>query len=365
MIRRLKKVKKVRELVPDSVAEKAQSLNPLTKPESPQLATNTPRITSENITEHREEVLSGARKYIYPLQHSKHRIVVITFSLIGATLIAFLIYCGLALYRYYQYNTFLYRVTQVIPLPIAKTGGNFVDYENYLFELRHYVHYYQTQQQRDFTGQDKQQLLLFRKQALADVINYSYIKKLAAENKVSVSEKEINARIEQVRNQNRLGSSNKVFADVLRNYWGWSINDFKRSLKEQILTEKVVAKLDVAAMAKANAALAQLKSGADFSEIAKQVSDDPAAKSNNGDYGAPITKDNPNVPPQVVDALFKLKPGQISEVIETGPTLEIVKVNQLSDNAVTAQHISVRLQDISVFIEKLKTKQPPKAYVKF
>src|SRR5665811_1430574 len=34
-----------------------------------------PRITNETVAEHREAVLSGARKYIYPLQHSKRRIV--------------------------------------------------------------------------------------------------------------------------------------------------------------------------------------------------------------------------------------------------------------------------------------------------
>ena len=30
-----------------------------------------PRITNETVAEHREEVLSSARKYIYPLQHSR------------------------------------------------------------------------------------------------------------------------------------------------------------------------------------------------------------------------------------------------------------------------------------------------------
>jgi hypothetical protein len=61
---------------------------------------------------------------------------------------------------------------------------------------------------------------------------------------VSVSDKEVNARLDEVRNQNRLGNNNKVFADVLHDYWGWTVNDFKRSLKQEILTEKVAAKLD-------------------------------------------------------------------------------------------------------------------------
>jgi hypothetical protein len=96
-----------------------------------------------------------------------------------------------------------------------------------------------------------------------------------------------------------------VFADVLRDYWGWSINDFKRSLKQEILAEKVSAKLDNADTQRATSILAQAKSGTDFATLAKQASDDPAAKDNGGDYGFAITRTNPNVPPEVVNDLFK------------------------------------------------------------
>ncbi len=366
MRRKLKKVRAVKEKVSDAVAEKAVALNPLNppKPEEPPSLANVPRITDENITEHREEVLKGARKYIYPLAHSKRRIVTVTFSIIGAAMVGFLIYCSLALYNFYQYNTFLYRVTQVVPFPIAKADGHYVNYENYLFELRHYVHYYQTQQQQNFSSNDKQ-LLQFRTQALNDVINNAYIKVLASRHGVSVSGKEVDQRITEVRDQNRLGSNDKVFADVLRDYWGWSVTDFKRSLKDQILAEKVVAKLDTADTARANSILAQLKSGADFTALAKQTSDDPSAKTSGGDYGVAIAKDNPNIPPQVVEVLFTLKPGQISGVVNAGNTLEILKLTQVSGNTVTAQHISINLVPAATYINQLKAKAPPHLYVHF
>src|SRR6202035_4554405 len=98
------------------------------------------------------------------------------------------------------------------------------------------------------------------------------------------------------------------FADVLHDYWGWSVNDFKRSLKDQILSEKVQAKLDMADSARAKSALQQLATGTDFATLAKQVSD-AGDKINGGDYGFAITDSNPNVPPQVVTELFKLKVG--------------------------------------------------------
>lgn len=370
---KLRRLRKAKEIVPEVVASRAASLNPLNnKPDEPPSLENVPKITNETIAEHREDVLKGARKYIYPLQQSKHRIIVITVSVIITALISLFVYCSLALYRFHQYNTFLYRVTQVVPFPIAKAGSNYVTYENYLFELRHYVHYYESQQQRDFKGADRQQLLLFRRQALDNVINNAYIKQLAGKNQVSVSNKEVDERLAEVRNQNRLGGNDKVFQDVLRSYWGWSINDFKRSLKQQILAEKVAAKLDTAAAAKASAALAQAKAGADFAALAKQVSEDPTAKDNGGDYGFSIAKTNPNLPPTVISALFGLKPNQVSDIVlaspvlaNQGPSLQIVKLTGVSGNTVTAQHIVFNLKDISEYIKELKKQKPSRSYVKF
>lgn len=360
--------KKVQDLVPQAtaVAQRAANMNPLSdRNDGSPIDENVPRITNETIAEHREEVLKGARKYIYPLQHSKHRIVLITSTIVVAAAAAFLIYCSAALYKLYQHNTFLYRVTQVVPFPIARVGGSFVEYENYLFELRHYIHYYQNQLDRNFEGDDRQQLIDRRQQALSDVINQAYVKKLAKQNKVAVSNKEVDARINVVRDQNRLGNNNKVLSDVLRNYWGWSISDFKRSLKQQILAEKVVAKLDTATRGRADSALAQAKAGGDFAALARQLSDDESTKANGGDFGGPISKTNPNIPPQITEALFSLKAGEVSGIINTGQTLEILKVNQNDGTNVTAQRISFNLKDISEFIEPLKKKEPAKTYVKF
>jgi hypothetical protein len=266
----------------------------------------------------------------------------------------------------------LYRVTQVIPFPIAKADGRYVNYENYLFELRHYVHYYESQQQRNFAGADHEQLVVFRKQALQKVTDDAYVKDVAAKNHVSVSDKEVSARLNEVREQNRLGGNNKVFADVLRDYWGWSINDFKRSLKQEILAEKVSAKLDIADSQRAQSVLAQARAGADFGALAKQSSDDPAAKATGGDYGFAINKTNPNVPPEVVDQLFQLKTGQVSGLILASPvlagqgsSLQIVKLTGISGDTVTAQHIVINLKDASAYIKQLRIAKPPHPYVHF
>jgi hypothetical protein len=323
------------------------------------------RITNDTVAEHREEVLSSARKYIYPLQHSKHKVVLITTTLFIAVIVGFFSYTILSLYKMKSYSTFLYGVTQVVPFPIARAGGSFVAYENYLFELKHYIHYYENQQKLDFkTESGKQQLEEFKKRALDKVVNDAYIKQLAKEKNVTVSDKEVNDEIQIVRAQNRLGGSDKVFEDVLKEYWGWSVNDFKRSLKQEITKRKLLPLLDTETVAKANQAKAELNSGADFAATAKKYSDDVSSKDNGGEFGYPIDKANRDISAQTTAVLFKLQPGQVSDVINTGYTLEIVKNIELQGEKIRAAHIVNNFKDIQSYLNDLKDQKKASIYIK-
>jgi parvulin-like peptidyl-prolyl isomerase len=328
-------------------------------------AENAPRITNETVAEHREQVLKGARKYILPLQHSKHQVVIITSTLFIVAVVGFFTYVTLALYKFQQSSTFLYRVTQVIPFPAARTGKDFVAYENYLFELRHYKHYYESQQKLNFNDEaGKQQLAAFEKQAKQKVVDDALVRQLAKQNGVSVSDKEVTEQINLVRSQNRLGENDKVFEDVLKDYWGWNVNDFKRSLRQQLLARKLVAKLDTETQAKANAALAEIQAGADFGAVAKKYSEDLVTKDNGGEYGFQINRTNRDLTAQTVDALFKLTPGQNSGIINTGYTLEIVRNLETTGDRVRGAHISFTFKDINTYLDPLKEKQKTTTYIK-
>lgn len=324
-----------------------------------------PRITTETIAAHREEVIGSARKYIYPLQHSKHRIILITSSLLILGIIAFFTYCTFAIYKFQSTSSFLYRVSQVIPFPAAYVNGDFVSYESFLFEVRHYMHYYESQLKLDFdTEEGQQQLEAFKKQALEKVIDDAYVKKLAAKHNVSVSEQEVNDQITILRNQNRLGSDDEVFEDVLEDYWGWSVNDFKRSLRDSILKQKVVATLDSGTKDRANQALAEIKSGADFAAVAKKYSDDTSSKDSGGDIGA-VERTKRDLTAQTVDALYKLQPGQVSDILNIGYSLEIVKnLENLPDGKIHAAHILFNYQDVATYLNELKQQEKAKVLIK-
>jgi parvulin-like peptidyl-prolyl isomerase len=323
-----------------------------------------PYITNDTIAEHREEVLAGARKYIYPLQHSKHRVVILSSIIFGISLIAFISYSVLSLYRFENTSTFMYRITQIAPYPVARVQGQFVTYENYLFELRHYMHYYETQQKLSFdTEEGKRQLEDFKQQAMDRVVNDAYVKYLAKKNDITVTNQEVDQEIAIVRDQNRLGTSDQVFEDVLRDFWGWSVNDFRRSLRQQLLARKVASKLDGEAQAEANSALSELKSGADFAEVAKKYSDDEATIEGGGDYGIAVDAANRDIPAKVTNAIFSQAAGQYSQIIDTGYSLEIVKTLSIEGNKARAAHIQIDFKDIQEYISPLKQQSPPKMYV--
>jgi len=324
-----------------------------------------PRITNDTVTQHREEVLGGARKYIYPLRHSRHKIVIITSVILVAVLIGFLSFTLVSLYKLQSTSSFMYQVTKVLPLPVARVGGSFVSYESYLFELRHYIHYFETQQEIDFSSeQGKAQLADQRKKSLDKVVNYAYIQKIAREKNLTVSNKEIDAQIAILQAQNRLGSDNKVFEDVLKDYWGWSVADFRRSIKEELITNKVLHALDTGTKSRADTAMAELTAGKDFATVAKQYSDDSATKDNGGELGFLVSKTDRNIPPQTIDALYKLQPGQTSGIVDIGYGLEIVKNISMQDDKIRAARIFFSYQDISNFLNQYRDTQKARAYIR-
>lgn len=323
-----------------------------------------PRITNETVAEHREEVLGSARKFIYPLSHSKKRIVVVSSSIFAAVLVGSIVYIMLALYTFQNTSTFIYRVTQVLPLPVAKAGSDFVSYESYLFQLRHYMHYYETQQKVDFASESgKEQLASYRKQALEQVVNAKYVHQLAKDNGVSVTDQDVTETLELLRSQNRLGSNNQVLEDVLKEFWGWSLSDFKRELREQLLAQKVAQKLDVNTNERAKEALTKLLAGAEFAVIAKEYSSDPGVAQTGGEYPALIDETSRDVPPQVLKTLQGLQPGQVSTVIAAGSNLEIVKLISNEGGKYKAAHIVLPLKPISSYVDPLKKESTPSYYI--
>lgn len=324
----------------------------------------TARITNETVAEAREDVLSGARKIIYPLTHSKHRVVITSTILMLVALISFSTYMLLSLYRYKSTSNFTYQVTQIIPFPIAKIGGSFVAYENYLFELKRYIYYYNNVENIDFTDPAyKPQLDDQKKKILQRVVDQAYIRLIAIEKDITVSDDEINSRISILKDQNRLGNNDKVFEDTLKDFYNWSEGDFRRSIRNDILTSKVLAVIDTEARSKANAAQEEIKNGTDFAVVVAKYSDDLQTKDLGGEIPGYIDPHDRDAQSEQADILGKLQVGETSDAINLGYGFEILKKLEDKDGTYRAAHIIISFKSIEEALNEQKAQNKTTVYI--
>lgn len=312
------------------------------------------RVTNESIAQHREEVLKGARRFIYPLKASKHRIAIVSSIIISLVLILVLASSWYMLYKQQSHGEFAYRISQVLPWPVARVNGQFVRYEEYLFELRHNVHYLATQENVDFSTEEGQlQLEGLKQQAYQKTIDHAVVRQMAEENDVSVSQDEVTQQIDLIRSSGGIGDSSQTLEDTLRDFYDWNVNDLRRVIRAQLLKQKLLPILDTEVRPEAEAALNDVLDGADFKAVAKSQSDDVLTKDKGGELGF-IFRSNTELPPQLVEKAFNLKAGETSvELVETLFGLHIVRTLEYrnSDEAKVA-HIFFSFKDINEFISE-------------
>ncbi len=92
---------------------------------------------------------------------------------------------------------------------------------------------------------------------------------------------------------------------------------------------------------RAQAILDRVKNGEDFAKLAQQYSEDPGSKALGGDLGYFRRE---VMLPEFVDAAFRLKPGEVSGLVETQFGYHIIKVEDVRGNEVHARHILLLLQ---------------------
>ena len=320
------------------------------------------RITNETVAEHRERILAGGRKFKYPLQTPKHRIVLMTVLIVVATVIAFFGFFTWSLYGAQNTSQFMLRFTQVLPYPVASVDGQQVRYSNYLLELRSALHYLSTKENISFSSDDgKRQLEYQKRLALNKAIENAYISKLAKEKNISVSSDEVNTFVQQEIDNNQLGVSEQVFKQVIRDYYDWSFDEYKASIKQQLLRKKVVVALDSAGHERAESALQDVLNGKDFAEEAKAISDDPTAQSSGGDVGAIST--SASDPNGLIATAEAMTPGQVSKVIEGVDGFYIVKLISKNANTIHFAKIYIAYTAFDKKLAALKKDGGVKEYI--
>jgi len=128
-----------------------------------------------------------------------------------------------------------------------------------------------------------------------------------------------------------------------------------------ILVEKTAAEADKKNLkAKAEGILARLKAGEDFAKLAEENSDDPGSKSKGGDLGF---FEKGSMVPAFEETAFSLKPGELSEIVETEYGYHIIKVEEkkeaslepyeaIKDKVKEQALQEVRKAKVTAFVEK-------------
>lgn len=323
-----------------------------------------PNITNDSVAEYREEVLGKARKLIYPLKHSSRRMLKWSIGIIITAIVLFLVGSSLALYKFQSTSSFVYGVTKILPFPVAWADGRAVSYYSYLFELRHYMHYYHERVGINFnTPAGKRKLEELKHSAITQVVNRAYVAKLADKYNVKVTDQEVSRQIAISRQENFLGANKVSLVSALDYFYDWDINDFRRELKLELRDQKVAAKLDHKTTAKAQTVYQKLQDGASFESLAKKYSDDKQTAANGGKYEFKITPAGQNLAPAVKRAVYSLPEGKTSNIINTGSSLQIIKVLLVDEDTRQAAHIEFDFKDINRFVQPIKAKHPPKVFI--
>ena len=138
------------------------------------------RITNETVAEHREQILAGGRKFKYPVQYVRHKLVINAVLITLGTILLLGLIGWWQLYPMQNTSAFMYRVTRVLPLPVANVNGEAVLYSDYLVQYRLSEYYLSKYGEVKLDSQDgKRQLDYFKRQSMDKAIAVAYARQVA------------------------------------------------------------------------------------------------------------------------------------------------------------------------------------------
>ena len=264
-----------------------------------------------DVEKRREEVLARGKKFKYPLQYTKHKVVVNTI-IVGLVSLLLLATAGwVALYRFQSLDNIMYRISTVVPVTVAKIDGEAVRFSDYLRTVRSSLK--ALGQQAGLEGDDNgDDLAVIREQykrmALTQAEDLTYALKLGRELEITVSDEEVEKVFNEHRRVGGTERSEESFLKVLEANFGLSKIEYKRMLYLALMRAKVEQKIDTEANELAKTIERRLKeNGGDFEAVQTELGERVQLE----DTGGLI--DNKNVDGGRSGKAYSLEVGQISE----------------------------------------------------
>lgn len=233
------------------------------------------KTEQEKVDARREEVLAAGRKFKYPLQWTKYRVVVNTI-LISFVVIGIIFVAGwLALYRFNMTDDMLFRITKILPVPVANVDGKNVRFSDYLMFYRSSILSIERQ-----SGQVDNQSSLetlrsqYMRAALSEAEEFAYAQKLANELDITVSSEEVASEFERHRNIGGVERSEEGFLKIIQENFGLDKSEYERMLYLTLIRAKVEIAIDEDANTIADKVESLLaENGGNYAQVAEALGD--------------------------------------------------------------------------------------------
>lgn len=310
------------------------------------------RITNETVAEHRERILAGGRRFKYPVQYARHRLVINTIIISVVALILVVVFAWWQLYPQQNTSTFFYRITRVVPLPVAVIDGQSVAYSSYLSAFRSQEHYLEAKEGVDlYSKESKQQLDFIKRKALDDAVADAYAAKLAQEKDITISDDQVDEAVKRQRESRDGVTSQDAYDAIVLDHFNWTPSEAREVTKSRLLRQEVAFAVDDIAKKQRDEVGGLLKTESDFDKVVAGITPQGDAKVQAG--VAPLVPSN-NQDGGLALAASKLTVGQVSGAFRstTGDGYYVVKLLEKSnDGRVSYAYIKVPL---TVFDNRLK-----------
>lgn len=321
-----------------------------------------PRKTEkQKVEERREEVLKTGRKFKYPMQYAKHRMVFLSIIIAVVALIGLGATGYFALYHGNSTSDVLYRLTAILPVPVAEIDGQPVRYSDYLLIYKSTITPVEKQGQLG-TGSDADAMRAhYQRSALTDAENYAYALKLASEQGITVSDEEITESISDHRKVGGSERSEESFEKILEDNFGLSIAEYRRMIYLSLIKTKVSEKIDSSALNLSNEIANKIAAdpNLDFLTIANEYGDKVLYEETGG------LVDQMNVDGGRAAIAVGLEPGQVSKrfVTSSGDGYCFVKLIEKSNTTVNYTSIKIPFTALEQKIASIRRDGKVKEYI--
>ena len=308
-----------------------------------------------------EEVLAKGRKFKYPLQYAKYKVVWYTI-IVAVVGVGLLTLAGwFSIYQAGSTSDMTYRITQILSIPVAEVDGQAVRFSDYLMLYKSSLSAVEQQSGALGSGEDAEALRSsYKRAALDSAEEYAYAEKLAGELGISVSDEEINDYLTAQRQVQGTEQTEEAFLKIVEDNLGLSEGEYRHLLYFTILKNKVRQAVDAEAAALAEQAESLLAANDnDLTKVAEILGDAVQYEETGG------LVDDTNLDGGRAQVAAELEEGEVSAVFtsSSGDGLYLVQLISKTDDQVDYRSIKINFTTFADELAALREAGAVREYI--